>query len=432
MDGHVPVTWSPAPGVRVRWQRDRRYPTAHVRALVHRRVDDEPATTAVLARTLESASAAWPTRQALAWRLADLYDAALDVTVESYGGRAALVASLDWPLAAVPAPGNALEAGLALLGEVLAAPLREATGALDGALLARARQEVVRELASRADDKARASTRKAVELACPDHAISVAKDGRGADVAHVDGAAAAALHARLLARHPIDVHVIGDVTQRAVERAVERHLVRRLPARHERLDLGRPRRRGARPRGLVRRIQEEPVAQTWWAGAWRTPRVPGAVAGLAGEAASGVLGESGSSLLFQVAREHDALAYVVGSSWQRDPGLLLVHAGVAEGQEGRLVRRVRSLLAGLARAGPDADHLEAWKQETRERFEGVTDEPAALSRWWTVAEIRGEPLDPLVAAARRLALDARAVRDLVRRLEPAADVRLRAPQGVPA
>ena len=77
MDGHVPVSWSPAPGVRVRWQRDRRYPTANVRVLVHRRVDDEPAKAAVLARTLESACAAWPTRQALAWRLADLYDAAL-------------------------------------------------------------------------------------------------------------------------------------------------------------------------------------------------------------------------------------------------------------------------------------------------------------------------------------------------------------------
>ena len=83
MDGHVPVSWSPAPGVRVRWQRDRRYPTANVRVLVHRRVDDEPAKAAVLARTLESACAAWPTRQALAWRLADLYDAALDVTTES-------------------------------------------------------------------------------------------------------------------------------------------------------------------------------------------------------------------------------------------------------------------------------------------------------------------------------------------------------------
>ena len=197
MDGHVPVSWSPAPGVRVRWQRDRRYPTANVRVLVHRRVDDEPAKAAVLARTLESACAAWPTRQALAWRLADLYDAALDVTTESYGGRAALVASLDWPLAGVPAPGNALEEGFALLGEVIAEPLREASGALDAALLARARQEVLRELASRSDDKARAATRKAVELSCPDHAISVAKDGRGPEVAHVDGASVAALHARI-------------------------------------------------------------------------------------------------------------------------------------------------------------------------------------------------------------------------------------------
>ena len=72
------------------------------------------------------------------------------------------------------------------------------------------------------------------------------------------------------------------------------------------------------------------------------------------------------------------------------------------------------------------------KQETRERFEGVTEEPAALSRWWTVAEMRGEPLDPRVAVARRLDVDARAVRDIVRRLVPAADVRLRAPQEVPA
>ena len=432
MDGHVPVSWSPAPGVRVRWQRDRRYPTANVRVLVHRRVDDEPAKAAVLARTLESACAAWPTRQALAWRLADLYDAALDVTTESYGGRAALVASLDWPLAGVPAPGNALEEGFALLGEVIAEPLREASGALDAALLARARQEVLRELASRSDDKARAATRKAVELSCPDHAISVAKDGRGPEVAHVDGASVAALHARLLARHPIDVHVIGDVTQAAVRRAVLRHLVRRLPARAGAIEVGRSRRRGPRPHGLVRRVQEEQVAQTWWAGAWRTPRAPGSVAGLAGEAASGVLGESGSSLLFQVAREQDALAYVVGSGWHRDPGLLLIHAGVSEGHEGRLVRRVRSLLTGLAATGPDAEHLDAWKQETRERFEGVTDEPAALSRWWTVAEMRGEPLDPRVAVARRLDVDARAVRDIVRRLVPAADVRLRAPQEVPA
>ncbi|MGE0192321.1 MAG: M16 family metallopeptidase [Planctomycetota bacterium] len=432
MDGHVPDSWSPAPGVRVRFLRDRRHPTAHVRVLVHRRVDDLPAVTAVLARTLESAATAWPTRQALAWRLADLYDAALDVTVESYGGRAALVASLDWPIAAVPQAERALHDGLALLGEILAAPLRNDDGAIHAELLGRARQEVLRDLASRSDDKARSVTRRAVELGAPDHPISVPKDGRGPDVARVDGRAAASVHARLLASHPIDVQVIADATPSEVRRAVGQHLVGRLPVR-QRVHEPRPKGRlGPRPAGPARQVLTEPVAQTWWAGAWRTPRRPGPTQGLGGEAASGVLGESGSSLLFQVAREHDGLAYVVGSSWHRDPGLLLVHAGVGEGKEAQLVRRVRSLLRGLARGGPDTGHLDAWKQETRERFEGVADEPAALCRWWTLADVRGEPLDPRAAGQRRLDITARTVRDVVRRLEPAADVRLRAAHGVPA
>ncbi len=421
-----------APGVRLFHRCDRRFATVHARVVLSRHIDDAAAATAVLARTIESATARTPTREGLAHRLADLYGAELAVDIERVGAAAPLVASLDWPIRGIPHARRALSRGLDLLGEVVADPVRQGD-LLDATLVERALDEVRRDLLRQRDDHARAIARLAVELAAPDRPLSRPTLGTEAEVAKVDAGAVTVAHARLLARAPIDIVIVGDVAKEEVVRSLRGSiLVRRARGAGSKKTARRaadPTRRVRRPRAFVEHIERRHVAQSWWATAWRLPRTPVASAADAGKALSGVLGESGASLLFQGARERDGLAYEVGSRWFRDPGLLLVHAGHDDAAARRLARVVDALIADLGAHGPDRAHLDAWKQEERDRLLGLADEPAALARWWCTAAAQGESLTLDSAVARRLAVTRDAVRAVARRLVPIARARIRAARG---
>jgi riboflavin kinase/FMN adenylyltransferase len=172
-------------------------------------------------------------------------------------------------------------------------------------------------------------------------------------------------------------------------------------------------------------LDRDEVGQAQWVMAWRGAIGPRTRAAAAGEALSGVLGESGASLLFQVVRETHGLSYALGSLWRRDAGLLLVHAGIEEADARRVGLHVRRLVADLATKPVEAARLAAWKAEVHDRFAGLADLPSALSRWWGVAEAWGDAPDPRAASERLLAVTPAAIRAVARRLGPEVVYRLR-------
>ncbi len=412
-----PLTRGLAPGVTLHVLPTRRFTTAWCRVALPRRPGRDVSGTSLLASVLEAATERHPTREALAWALADLGGATLGVSVGRLGDAHVLSASLEWPLAGLGRREDLLGKGLRLLGDVLARPKRERPGRddLDEGIVSTERQNLAQSLAAVRDDKARYALRRLLETACEGEPYATDALGRTEDLPGIDPRGLSRLHARLLARSPVVVFLAGDVDPAAAVRSVRRHLlwprraagVRRFPR------AAAVRRARAVPRRVVER---DTVQQTRLALAWRAPVGPRSPLLPAAVVLAGVLGGGSFSRLFKVVRETDGLCYDASAAWHAAKGLLTVEAGVDEAERARAVRRVRSLVAEVAAGRLDARSLHGFAEAVRSRFEALGDDRASIAAWSLDALLLGIDPDPEAYRRRLAAVDARAVRAVGRRL----------------
>jgi predicted Zn-dependent peptidase len=372
-----------------------RFTTTWCRVAFHRRLGPEATATALLGRVLESATAAHPTRQALAWRLADLYGASLSVDVQRLGERQVLAASLEWPTAHVPAARGLLASGLALLREVLAEPLRAGhapSGPLEATLVATERANHRRELQALADDKGRKALRRALEVACAGEPYALEVLGRVEDLDAATPEALARLHHRLIRTAPVDVFLVGDLDLAEARAAVREHLLwprDASPARPPPLSAAR----AARPRA-VRVVERDDVAQGRLVLVWRGRIAPGSRLAPAARTLAGVLGGGPYGRLFKVVRETHGLAYGAHAAWHGWKGLLVAEAGVAPADEARARRLVLQLEREVASGILDAAALEGHRQAVQHHFAGLPENRAALVAWHQECLVLGRDPSP--------------------------------------
>lgn len=380
---HVPVTREIAPGVRLHLLRTDRFATSYCRVVLHRDLGPEATATAVLAQVLQSATARHPTHKALADRLGDLYGAALHVGVGKLGDRQLFVGALDWPTAHVPRAGRMLGHGLELIREVLADPKREpgAPERLDEALVRAEVANHARGLRGRRDDKARHALRLCLATMCRDEPYGLDPQGREADLAGIDGASLAGLHARLIATAPVEVFLVGDLTLRDAVRAVRRHLLwDGRAARPARL----PRAASVRPaRARVRHVVEhDAVVQGQLVLGSRGAVRPGTRAAFAAELMAGVLGGGSFGRLFKVVREEHGLCYYASAGWHRPKGLLLVQTAVDPAHEAKARRLIARLTKQVARGDLDAGARDGFLGAFAHHVASMQDSPKATALWY--------------------------------------------------
>lgn len=380
---HLPVTRDVAPGVRLHLLRTDRFTTSYCRVVLHRDLGPEATATAVLAQVLQSATARHPTNKALADRLGDLYGAMLHVGAGKLGDRQLLVGALDWPTAHVPRARGMLAAGLGLLREVLAEPLREPgdPGRLDEALVAAERANHARALRGRRDDKARHALRLCVSTMCADEPFGLDPMGREADLDGIDGATLADLHARLVRRAPVEIFLVGDLTLREARDAVRRHLLwSERAARPARVPpAASVRAARARPRLVV---EHDAVTQGKVVLGWRGLIRPGTRACFAAELLAGVLGGGSFGRLFKVVREQHGLCYYASSSWHRAKGLMLVQTGVEPQHEARARRLIAKLARDVGRGRLDPAARDGFLAAVAHQVASMQDSPKATALWY--------------------------------------------------
>ena len=391
-----------APGVRLHLLPTDRFTTTVCRVVLHRDLGPEATATSLLAHVLESATAKHPSREALAHRLADLYGAGLDVGVEKMGDRQLLVASLDWPTRGVPGRGASVPEGLAFLREILTDPVLRGDG-LDPAIVETEARNLARALAALKDDKARYALRRCLELSCEGEAFALDAEGRIEDLPAATPQALRLLHARLLARAPVEILLAGDLSWDEAQAAVGRHLL--WPGRERRPaplpPVSSVRAARARPKRVVER---DAVAQGKLAMVFRAPVPPTSPLLPAAQMLCGVLGGSPVSRLFKVVREVHGLCYDAGASWGRAKGMMLVPAGVDPKDEPKARRMILALAREVAGGALDPQAFEAVREAARSRIAALRDERGLALGFAQEMVVLGLPPRPETHLARLLAV----------------------------
>ncbi|MFM8980028.1 MAG: M16 family metallopeptidase, partial [Planctomycetia bacterium] len=343
---------------------------------LHRPLDGDTTATAVRGSVLRAATEAYPTRRALSERLADLYGASLAVGSERLGDRLVVGAGMEWPVAGLPGARGLLGEGLAMLGEVLARPLRGAGGALDAAIVATEVTNHARALRALRDDKGRYALRRAIELSCAGEPYAQGAEGRLEDLPGVTPPRLAALHAGLLARAPGEIYVVGDVGVDEAERAVRRHLL--WPGRAPRpWTLASPVGVHAARARPLQRAEPDSVAQGKLVLVFRAPVGAGHALAPAAHTLAGVLGGGPYARLFKVVRETHGLCYYANAGWNEAKGLMVVQVGIDPRHRARVVRLVRELAAEVGRGVLEPEALRGLQQAATHRVASLADNRGA-------------------------------------------------------
>jgi predicted Zn-dependent peptidase len=370
------VTRRVGPGVRLHLLQTDRFTTSVCRVVLHRDLGPETTATAVLASVLRAASEAYPSRRALAERLAGLYGASLGLATERLGDRLLFSATLEWPTSGLPGSRGLLAEGLDLLGGVLARPKRGAGGALDAEITATERTNQARALQALRDDKGRYAARRALALACAGEPFARDPEGEAALLDAVTPAGLAEMHARLLAHAPTEIFLVGDLGLDAAERAVRRHL----------LWAGRAARPSILPspvgvfraRARARRVVErDAVAQGKLVLVFRAPIGANHRLAPAAHTLAGVLGGGPFARLFKVVRETHGLCYYANAGWNDAKGLLVVQVGIDPKNEARARRMIVALAGEVGRGVLEPEALRGFREAVAHRVASLADNRGA-------------------------------------------------------
>lgn len=409
----IPRTRDLGRGVRLHVVSTSRFTTAYARIVFSRDLGAEATATAILAEVLQSATERHPTREALAHRLDDLYGASLGVGVRKLGDRQLLSASLEWPTRGVGSRRRARARGLALLGDVVARPLRGPDG-LDASVVALECSNHRRTLAALADDKSRRAMRRCLELGCRGEPYGLDALGRPADIEGVTPQGLALLHDRLLQRQPAEIFLVGDVSLDEACDDVRRHLLsfRRAPRTARLPPVGSVRAPRSRPR---HGREADEVAQGRLVMLYRAPIRPSSPGLPAALTLAGVLGGP-AGRLFKVVREEAGLCYRISGGWHAAKGLFLVEAGIDPAHERRARRLIGDLVREACAGTLDAHAHHAFLEGAEHGVAALADDRAGLVGWAQESLALGLPPSPRHHLAALHAVTPTEVRRVGRRL----------------
>ncbi len=367
-----PVTVALGPGARLHVLQSDRFTTTFARVVLHHDLARAATPAALLGPVLRAATARHPSREALAHRLAELYGASLVLGSEKLGDRGLFTASLEWPTGGLARSRGLVAEGLALLREALTEPRRGADGGLDPGLVRTEQVNQRRTLEALRDDKGRYALRRALESACAGEAFGLEVEGRLEELSAATPGRLGALHARLLAHAPLDVFLAGDLSPRAAEGLVRRHLL--WPGRSGAVEALPPAGsvRAARPRPR-RLVERQPLSQGKLVMVFRAPI--GATHALcpAARTLAGVLGGGPYARLFKVVRETHGLCYYASAGWVEAKGLMIVSCGIDPAHEPRVRRLILSLVAEVSSGRLEPEALHGYREAVAHRLASLAD-----------------------------------------------------------
>ncbi|HEV8320099.1 MAG TPA: pitrilysin family protein [Myxococcota bacterium] len=327
-------------------------------------------------------------------RHADSYD--LNLAIERLGGLLNGSTARDHSFYDTALPPEAVDDGIALLGEMMGAPRF--------ARLDVERKAVLEEILGDFDEDGKLVDLDTLSRAAAfgDHPLGLPIAGTAANVRRFDRRALRAHHRRFYGASNLVLCAVGPVRPARV-RAAARAAFGRFPAGTPAVLAAPPpaTARGARAAPRVQLVDSHgsqvDVRLTFRLFGEGDPDFP-AVALL-----WRLLDDGVSARLHRRVYDDLGLAYDVGASFEafHDAGVFDLYGACAARNAPALVRELCGLAAGLARRPVGADELEKVKTRHRVQVRQMRDDAGALSGWYGGMELYGVP-EPLARRAARV------------------------------
>lgn len=402
-------------GVNLYVRPQRNLKTVHVRVFIHRELNEEATTFALLAQTLMRGCRRYPTFRKIVRRLESLFGMSMGIDVLKVGERHLLAAGATFAGDRhVPLKKSLLAPAFDLLRMMLFRPAME-RGMFRGDYVARERENLRRLISGMINDKMFYAYERALRTMCPDERYRLYEYGRLEDIDAVTPESLTAFHERVLASSPIDVFVAGDLDPGRVARIAERFfaLGRRTVAEIPSVTV-------KRTNGEVRDVVETcPMDQSRLIMGWRTGTTWSDDDAIDMLFFNALLGAFPHSRLFTVVREREGLAYHADSFVDPSKGVLFVTAGIDRKNHRRAVDIVRAQIEEIASGCFTEEEVEQTRTSLVDRMLAREDHPSeriasmlpmtihrkVRGTGELIDAIRGVTPDAIVRAARKIAPD---------------------------
>lgn len=404
-------------GLRLHVARSRRFKSTTVDLFLPRLLREQDNTRlAVVARLLERGTTHLPDLRQLNRYTDWLYGAGFLCQAEAHGPFQVLHLHYDAvDRVYLPATGeDLLEAGLRLLGDVVAAPRCE-DGGFPPLWVEQEKQSLQRYVAGLRSDRTYHAQRRCLEIMCAGEPYGLSAHGDPADLPALSGGDLMEFHRTHTAKVPLDVYVCGDVdAARVAEQCRRLFCWPRAPE-------GQPVPSPHDGDGDVRIVVErDDVAQGRMVLGYRC-----AVA-LGGPQREGypalallnlILGGDVHSRLYQRVREDAGLCYHIASYTEPMGGMLFVEAGVEPGDREAVRAQVAEQLRQLRSHGPEALELARSRALALQRLDAYDDAREGLVRFHYYRQLAGTDVSRARLRQALCRVDVQAVRQVAAQLE---------------
>ncbi len=374
-------------GLAFHLHRTRAFKTVSARLVFHADLDAGTAARALLPRVLARGSRRYPSLREMQIELDRLYGASLSGEARKIGERQTVQFRSDWVTDRL-AGTQLLRRMAEHIAETLREPARDARGGLRADVVAQERKILADESRAVYDDKTRYARHRLLDVMCRDEPFARPSIGRTGEIEALTAADVEGAHEALVARAPVDLFLVGDLSWGEGTRFA------RAFGLHRRGAPRRLRRTRTRAAGAPRTVREkDAVSQAKLEMGFRTPIILGHRLYAASVLMNALFGGTPIGKLFKVVREGASLCYSIGSAMERSKGLLFVHAGIDAANYGKARRLILRQLDELKRGRIAPDAEEQARRMVSGALLSLRDSPGGLVDFALERAIHGERAD---------------------------------------
>ncbi|QQE76204.1 insulinase family protein [Brevibacillus composti] len=357
-------------GINVHIMPTAKFKTTTIVTMIEQELSEEHVTkTALLAMVMKRATARFPETKQLREHLDFLYGAIFDVDVVKKGERQILQIYMEVPNEKYLSKENALlEEAIRFVGDIVCRPYLEGE-AFAEKYIAQEKETLRKRIESLIDDKMKYANQRVTAEMCQGEPYALLVQGRTEDLPGITGENLYAYYREITSHNPIDLFVVGDVEQAAVESAIREHL-----------QLARKEVRSIGPTEAKKRMGEERVVidkldvnQAKLNIGCRTQigyaddQYPSLLV------YNGVLGGFPHSKLFVNVREKESLAYYAVSRLESHKGIMMIMSGIDVKNFDRAVAIIKEQLASMKQGRIGEEELAQTKATLANQFRELLD-----------------------------------------------------------
>ncbi len=371
--------------------RTRKFKTVTIKVFVTGRLDETVEEQAILPFILKRGSHRYPSQSHIAKTLEKLYGAKFVMDIFKLGDSQVLAASLDVVndrfLTPAGAPRNGpVREGVGLLRDVLTNPLSK-EGAFLPEPFEREKRNLERFIRSLINNKVAYANTRLVQEMYKGNAFGNFVWGETERVAALDPAAAYGYFKSFFQKSPVDVFVMGDVSE---SEALELSRLLWSGVKREGNDPDPPGGNNRSPAAACETIQEDqPLEQSKLAMGFHVDRDCGDDLYYALFFYNAILGGGSFSKIFKRVREKESLAYYAHSVYDKVKGFLRVSAGIHRDHCSKVIDIIGELMNDISEGRISDEEFSNARKSLLSGLRAVRDNPGQLIDYYLVARRAG-------------------------------------------